>query len=370
MAPVQYHLGQFPPRDLGVARLLPLVGPAHGALAEYQGTLRGIPNADILLSPLTTQEAVLSTRIEGTQATFGEVLEYEARGESEKEPRASDFREVLNYRAALRRAVQMMETLPLSLRVVKEAHQVLLQGVRGQEKTPGEFRSEPVWIGPKGCSFDEARFVPVAAEKLGEAISAWEQYLHADVPDVLIQLAVVHAEFEAVHPFLDGNGRLGRLLIPLFLVAKGLLSRPSFYMSGFLESHRDEYYERLLAVSRDGDWTGWCGFFLDALRRQAIANENQVLRIMILYEKRKDWIAEATRSQYSIRALDSLFSTPVFVASGFPLMAGIPEPTARRILRICRDDGMLREVRPASGRRPAIYAFTELLDIAEGRRVS
>ncbi|MGO4917801.1 Fic family protein [Pseudogemmobacter sp. W21_MBD1_M6] len=366
---VAYHQGRFPPNALDWLQLLPLIGPANAAVARYEGVLHGIPNPNVLLSPLTSQEAVLSSRIEGTQATLGEVLEFEAEGEpgDESTPKKADIHEVLNYRAALAEASRLLDELPLSQRLIRLTHERLMQGVRGRNKDPGEYRRIPNWIGPEGCTVEQARFIPCSAEALPDAMSAWEAYIHAPAPDALIQLAVLHAEFEAIHPFLDGNGRLGRLIIPLFLKSKGLLSAPNFYLSEYLESHRDEYYDRLLAVSRDGDWTGWCGFFLRAIIEQAGTNQTKAQAIHSLYTARKDWMVEATRSQYGVRALDWFFSRPIFVASDFVTQADIPEPTAKRILRLVRDNGLLREIKPSSGRRPAVLAFPDLLNICEGR---
>ena len=352
MTAVSYHDGGFPPTELDWARLIPLIGPANAAVARYDGVLHGVPNPNVLLSPLTTQEAVLSSRIEGTQATLGEVLELEAQGDlfEEHTPKQADVREVLNYRAALMEATQLLDSLPLSQRLIKRTHEVLMQGVRGRNRAPGEYRRVPNWIGPPGCTIDDARFIPCAADRLPAAMDTWETYIHADAPDQLVQLALLHAEFEAIHPFLDGNGRLGRLVIPLFLRAKGLLSQPSFYLSEYLESNRDSYYERLLAVSRDGDWTGWCRFFLEALIAQAAENERKARAIVDLYNTRKDWIASATRSQYAVRALDWFFLRPIFKTSDFTASAGVPKPTAGRILRVVRDEGVLVELRPARGR--------------------
>jgi Fic family protein len=370
MPAVEYHQDGFPPQPIDWTQLIPLIGPANAAIARYEGVLHGIPNPDVLLSPLTMQEAVLSSRIEGTQATLGEVLEYEAEGlKDESTPKTADIREVLNYRAAIRAGVDLLDTLPLSQRLIRELHRILMQGVRGRNKSPGEYRKVPNWIGPEGCSIEEARFVPCSAEYLADAMAAWEQYLHDEVPDRLVQLAVLHAEFEAIHPFLDGNGRIGRLLVPLFLYEKKLLSRPNFYISEYLEAHRGEYYERLLAVSRDGDWTRWCAFFLRALTNQAEENQRKALEILGLYNERKDWVAEVTRSQYAVRALDWFFAQPIFRTSDFVASAGIPKPTANRIVRELRETGMLLELKPASGRRPAVLAFSELLNIAEGRDV-
>lgn len=371
MSPVPYHDGAFPPAELDWPRLIPLIGPASAAIARYAGLLLGMPNPNVLLSPLTVQEAVLSSRIEGTQATMGEVLELEAEGGplDESTPKKADIREVLNYRAALNEARRLLDTLPLSQRLIKETHRVLMQGVRGRSKDPGEYRRIPNWIGPQGCTLEQARFIPVGADRLPDAMAAWEAHLHADTPDVLVQLAIAHAEFEAIHPFLDGNGRLGRLFVPLFLFSRGLLARPTFYLSEYLEEHRDEYYERLLAISRDGDWTGWCVFFLRALIHQAETNQTRAGEILDLYRSRKDWIVDATHSQYGVRALDQMFERPIFKASDFGRLSGIPGPTATRILRVCRDNGLLRELRTASGRRAATLCFPELLNIAEGRVV-
>ena len=198
-------------------------------------------------------------------------------------------------------------------------------------------------------------------------MSAWEKYLNVKEPDALVQLAIVHAEFEALHPFMDGNGRLGRMLIPLFLFERKLLAAPTFYLSAYLEARREEYYDRLLAVSRDGDWTGWCVFFLGALTAQAESNARKAKEILDLYETKKNWIADQTHSQHAIRALDFLFDRPIFRSADFVAHSGIPQPSAKRILKVLRDEGLLRVVREASGRRSAILVFPELLNIAEGQ---
>ncbi len=369
MTSVHYHEGRFPPAMLDLSRLLPLIGPANAELARYDGILTAIPNAQVLLTPLTTQEAVLSSRIEGTQVMFGEVLEYEAGEETASEEKKVDIHEVLNYRNALRQAVAQMDSLPLSQRLIRDAHRVLMQGVRGRNKAPGEYRRIPNWIGPAGTTIDAARFVPISPERVPDAMSVWENYLHSDAPDKLIQLAILHAEFEAIHPFLDGNGRLGRLLVPLYLVDKKLLSGPNFYISAYFEAHRDEYYDRLLTVSRDDDWTGWCVFFLSAIIEQARSNHAKAKAILDLYQEKKLWITELTHSQYAVQALDWFFSMPIFRTPNFVLSSGIPKPTANRIVRIARDHGLLREFRKGSGRRPATLVFPGLLNIAEGREI-
>jgi Fic family protein len=369
MTAVKYQEGSFPPKELDWSRLVPLIGPANAAVARYEGVLYGIPNAQVLLSPLTVQEAVLSSKIEGTHATLSEVLEFEAAEETATGDKRDDITEILNYRRALQHAVAAMKELPLSQRLVRDSHRLLMQGVRGENKAPGEYRRIPNWIGPSGCTKETAHFVPPGADRIADLMSGWEKYLHGPVEDRLVQLAILHAEFEAIHPFLDGNGRLGRLLVPLFMVDKDILTTPDFYVSAYLEANREEYYERLSAVSRNNDWTGWCEFFLTALTQQAQDNEAKAKAIIELYQAKKDWIVEQTNSKYAIRALDWFFDRPIFKASDFVDSVDIPQATAVRIVRGVRNKGLLSEIRPSRGNQPAILAFSELLNIAEGRQV-
>jgi len=369
---VRYHLGQFPPQHLDWARLIPLLGPANGGLARYDGLLSAIPNAHILLSPLTTQEAVLSSKIEGTHVTIGEVLEIEAGGESAAltAPKRLDAEEVLNYRRAMQACVAAMSDRPFSQHILRGAHELLMHGVRGRDKAPGEYRLDQNWIGPLDCTMEAASFVPIAPEHLRSGMDEWERYFGSTTElDALVQLAIIHVEFEALHPFKDGNGRLGRMLIPLFLHQRKLLASPDFYMSGYLERNRDDYQERLRAVSRDGDWTGWCVFFLTGIREQAAENERRARAILSLYDLIKTRVADLTRSQHAIRAVDFLFQSPIFSAPAFINHAGIPRPTAARILTVLREAAILTTLQEGRGRRPGIYAFRELLNVAEGQEV-
>jgi Fic family protein len=370
MPPVHYRLKNFPPRDIEWSRLIPLLGPTAAAVARYDGMLAAVPNPAVLLAPLTTPEAVLSSKIEGTQATMGEVLEFEAGGEPESATLREDIHEVLQYRAAMREAERLLGELPFSLRVLRGAHAVLLDGVRGQSKSPGEFRRGQAWIGPPECSIDQAKYVAAEPDHLAEFMAAWERYANDAPADRLVQTAVLHAEFEAVHPFADGNGRLGRLLIPLFLAHVGIIRRPMFYVSAYLEAHRAAYYDRLLAVSRDGDWTGWCEFFLEAIRSQAVDNLAKASAILDLFEAMKRRLPELTRSQHAVLALDWIFERPIFSSVDFVGKAGIPEATARRFLRLFEAEGVLRAVAAGSGRRPTIFGFPALLEIVEGRPLS
>ena len=368
MSPVNYHYDQFPPKNLDWSQLVPYIGPATLALGDFNGLLNAIPNANLLLAPLSTQEAVLSSRIEGTQATLGEVLEFEAdNGRHQSPERRHEIREVYNYCLAIHQATELLKELPLCGRLLKEAHATLMKDVRGKNRQAGEFKLTPNFIGSPGCTVETAKFLPCSPDKLPDGMTAWEKFLHNDYPDRLVQLAVAHAEFEALHPFYDGNGRLGRMLMPLFLFERELLSYPSFYMSEYLEANRDEYYERLLAVSRDDDWPGWCRFFLQALEKQAEENTRKARAILNLYENRKSWIIEKTRSQYAVPCLDFIFRRPIFQSSDFGKNQGLTPRTARRILGKVRDD-LLIELVPASGSRRAILAYKELLNIVEQRQ--
>lgn len=362
----------LPVEVLDWRQLLPLVGQANAALARYDGLLAGIPNPAVMLSPLTTQEAVLSSRIEGTQATVDEVLEQEA-GLLKEGEKGEDIREISNYRQALFQGREHLKDYPIRLAFVRELHRTLMSSVRGQDKTPGEFRRDQNWIGRYGCTLEQASFVPPNPLQLPDHLRAWEAYLDSDDVDFLMQTAVVHAQFELLHPFKDGNGRIGRILIPLFLYQKKVLSQPMFYLSEYLESHRDEYYARLKAISAQGDWNGWIAFFLRATAVQAAQNGQRVATIQALYEEMKRAIHEVTHSQYTVHLLDAIFSKPIFRVSDLAQQLcqefGIHEKTAPALLRQLRDADILRELQPAAGRRAATLCFPRLINLAEGLQV-
>lgn len=367
-----YIPNDLPLENLDYRQLLPLVGQANAALARYDGLLQGIPNPAVMLSPLTTQEAVLSSKIEGTQATVDEVLEQEA-GLLKEGEKYKDIQEISNYRLALFRARDYLETYPIRLGFVSELHRILMNSVRGQDKTPGEFRIEQNWIGKQGCPIEQASFVPPSPLRLLDYLQAWERYLDADDVDFLLQAAVVHAQFELIHPFKDGNGRIGRILIPLFLYQKRALSQPMFYLSEYLEIHRDEYYQRLKAISIEGDWNGWIAFFLRATTDQAVQNSKRVGAIKSLYEEMKVAIQETTHSQYSVHLLDAIFSKPIFrttdLAQQLTADYDIHEKTTPGLLRQLKEAGILREIQAGSGRRAATLCFPRLINLAEGRDV-
>lgn len=358
----------LPRPDLDYGRLIRMVGPANAALARYDGLLQSVINPSVLLSPLTNREAVLSSKIEGTQATVDEVLEYEA-GIDFSGEKVQDIQEIVNYRKALVLATEALAARPITLSLVRQMHAVLMDSVRGSNKSPGDFRVDQNWIGPTGCTMAQATFVPPSPLQLQDHLEAWETYLSADEFDSLVQVAIMHAQFELIHPFKDGNGRIGRLLIPLFLFQRRTLASPMFYLSEYLESHRDLYYARLRGISQDGDWSSWIEFFLEAIVEQARSNTDRVRDILNLYENMKGRITELTRSQHAILVLDTLFDRPVFQSSDFVQRSGIPKQTALPFLRKLREAGILHPLREQSGRRSAILAFRDLLNCAEGRDV-
>lgn len=363
-----YVPNALPLPHLDYGRLIGLIGPANAALARYDGLLQSVINPSVMLSPLTNREAVLSSKIEGTQATVDEVLEFEAGLDFDPE-KTKDIQEIVNYRKALMLASDFLADRPMTLSLVRQMHAVLMDSVRGANKTPGEFRKDQNWIGPMGCTLEQASFVPPSPLQLQDHLLALEGYMAYRDFDLLVQVAIVHAQFELLHPFKDGNGRIGRLLIPLFLYQKQALASPMFYLSEYLESHRDLYYARLQGISRDGDWDSWIEFFLQAITQQAQANTDRVRNILALYERMKQLITEITRSQYAITVLDALFDRPVFQSTDFVQRSGIAKQTALPFLKKLRDEGILRTLREQSGRRPAILAFSDLLNCAEGRQV-
>lgn len=347
--------------------MVPLIGQANAALARYDGLVAAVPNAGVLLSPLTMREAVLSSRIEGTIVTMSEALEIEAgAGDGIGQPKRDDAEEVWNYRRALVSAAQAVKERSLSLHLLRGAHMLLMQGVRGRDMSPGAFRNEQNWIGPPGCSIDQASFVPIPQEHLLSGLDRWVDYVQSRTePDPLVQLAVIHAEFEALHPFKDGNGRLGRMIIPLFLYERGVLCGPNFYMSAYLETHREQYVDKMQAVSATGDWTEWCSFFLEGLIEQASENQAKARAVVDLHARMQREVAEVTRSRFSNLAVDFIFSRPVFSTTGFIDESGIPRQTAFRMLRALVGERaqMLKLLRKNSGSRAAMFCFPELIDI-------
>jgi Fic family protein len=363
---------QLPIKDIQWDSLIPLIGRANRSLAYYDGILYGLANPDILLSPLTTQEAVLSSKIEGTQATLGDVLKFEAGDTPGDESRVLDIEEIMNYRRAMRYAEDQLKSRPFSLNLLKDLHAVLLEGVRGKFKARGQFRSSQNWIGKPGTPIEKARFVPSAPDYVKPALGNWEKYYHTDRPDPLVQLAILHAQFELIHPFLDGNGRLGRMIVPLFLFERKLIANPVFYISSYLETHRDKYVASLEDLSNKTPvaWTKWIDFFLTAMDEQSIDNAKKARAIIDLYTRLKKDVVDLTRSQYAVPLLDCLFKQPVFTSSLLDSHPGMPsKPMIMNMLARLKKADIIKVIRESSGRRPQILVLAELMNICEGRDV-
>lgn len=366
---IEYHYGMFPPTSLDYQRLAPSLAAASAALARYDALLNTLHSSEILLAPLRRREAVISSRIEGTIATLDEILKYEA---DETDPETSGIDDELHYRRevlevysytrAMNRAQAMMnDGLPISGRLLRSAHGRLLIFGRGADKQPGDFKSEQNYVVDPGRK--KVVFVPVDMEHFHAAFKRFEDYVNDENAIPLIQTAIAHAEFESIHPFKDGNGRLGRMLITLMLWNRELISSPHFYISGCVERQKDAYIDLLRGVSASNDWTAWCEFFLNLIIEQAEENTNIAQAIRLLYEDMKGIFRSSTSSQWSINALDFVFSTPIFRNSRFTASSGIPKQTAHRITSALHENGLLSVVEPASGRRAALYAFEPLLNI-------
>lgn len=361
---VHYHLGKFPPATLDYQRLMPGLLSATEALARYDQTLRSMHNSELLLAPLRGQEAVVSSRMEGTISTVDEILQVEAEFGDDDAGAAREFRsdaiETVLYRRALNTAQARLEQgQPLSESLLKSLHRQLLSFGRGAHKSPGAYKHQQNYIGDRDKR--KVSFVPIAPEHLAGGMEALFALIGDEAMPILLRTALAHAEFEALHPFEDGNGRLGRMLITLMLWHGAAIAAPHFYISRYFEDHKDEYLSRLRAVSAENGWTDWCLFFLSAVHSQAQANLEVTRDIQGLYEEMKIEFAARLASPYVIAALDYLFTNPVFSNSRFTREAGIPPQTAARFSRVLLRAGLLQTVRRASGRRSAIHRFEPLM---------
>ena len=357
--PFQPH--KLPLENLDWVKFIQYIARANRAVAKFDGFLQSVPNARVLLSPLSTKEAVLSSKIEGTQATFGEVLAFEA-NPNKQTKKYDDIEEVLNYRKAMNLAIEKLEDLPLCGRLIKEVHQVLLSGVRGHKKNPGFFRTGSVHIGRNGLGIEGATYIPPEAQEIEKYFSELEKYIHFDEKDYLVQLAIIHAQFEIIHPFWDGNGRTGRILMPLFLYYKKVLSSPMFYLSEYFELHRDEYYQKLQNISENNDWEGWIAFFLLAIEEQSIKNIAKVQEILSLYNTLKGQIVNIPTPKNAIKILDFLFSMPIFDSKDLMIKTKIKKDSAFRILKFLSDKEIITE---NEKQRYKTYFFNDLLKIID-----
>lgn len=363
---VSYHYGKFPPEQIDYRKLLPLLSPAIAALARYDTKLERIHNKELLLAPLRNAEAVVSSRIEGTIATLDEILRIQADDDDDGKDDDRIYRqeaiEVYSYTRAVRHAQTLIERgLPICSRLIREAHSRLMFVGRGADKTPGHFKREPNFVADKRSR--KILFVPIDESGLDDGIAKLEKYIHDENIEPLVQTAVMHVEFEALHPFKDGNGRLGRMLVPLNLWQRNVIHTPHFYVSPAIEERREEYVDRLRAVSEHNQWTEWIAFFLEILLRQAELNMSITDKIESLYAQTKQELDAILRSRWTPTVQDYIFTKGYFRNSSFTAQSGIPSQTAHKISRQLIDAGILTVVEAASGRRPAMLAFMPLLEV-------
>lgn len=344
----------LPPTIAFDPELVIALSEADASLAELSGLGSQLPNPHFLIAPYTKREAVLSSRIEGTRASLSDLFADEIVPAQD-----DDVREVANYIVALEHGIRRLNTLPLSLRVVREIHEKLMRGVRGQYATPGDFRSTQNFIGAPGSTEASATYVPPPVPKMHEALNAWEKFLHADVRlPVLVKCAMMHVQFEAIHPFLDGNGRVGRLLITLFLIEKKRLSLPLLYLSAFIEAYRRDYYDLLLGTHTRGDWRSWIPFFLAGVNSVSRDGCLRATKLLSLRERLRARVRSEANAQ---ELLDSLFDNPYVTVKRAAAMLNKTYPTAKNAIDALVRHGVIEEI---SGRmRDKLYLAKPIFEV-------
>lgn len=365
---VAYHIGQFPPAKLDLAALIGPQTDAAMALVRYDTELRQLPRSELLLAPLRARDAVVSSRMEGTISTLEEVLRLEADVEDDDLPataREADL-EVALYARALKQAEgALRDGYEVSDHILRNAHRTLLYTGRGARNRPGEYKSEQNYVGDRRAR--RIDYIPISPDDLPVGLHALFAFANRtrDEDGVLplLRVALAHVEFEALHPFEDGNGRLGRMLIPLMLWKQGLLSAPHFFVSDYFEQNKDEYIHRLRMVSERGEWSEWCTFFCNAMCTQANSNTETVGQIKTHYEQMRERFRDVLRSRWSNDALDYIFANPIFRNNRFKRNAGIPPQTANAFTNKLVEEGLLRVLIAPAGRAPGLYAFPSLLEI-------
>ena len=351
-----YHPNLLPENIQLAQETVGRLADAEAALGRLAGAGRLLPNPHLLMRPYLLREALASTRIEGTQASLLGVLEAEATGRS----LGPDIEEVINYVKAMQHGLDRLNDLPFSIRLVRDMHAVLLRGVRGRERQPGELRRTQNWIGPPGASLETASFVPPPPEEVGPLLSDWERFVHENrtIP-VLVQSGLLHYQFETIHPFLDGNGRLGRLVIVLHLVIRARLPRPLLNLSPYFERNRDEYYGKLQAVRERGECDAWLCFYLRGIEAQSNDAVARAERLADLRETYRARVMDSTRSQ-AVALVDYLFAYPVMTARRVESLLHAARPTCLRMLDQLAGLNILTEVEPGS-RRERRFVAGELL---------
>ena len=349
----------LPPAIEWTPDLVRALSDADRLIGRLAGEGGRLPNPHLLIRPFVRREAVLSSRIEGTRATLGELLAAEAGAAVDRSP--ADLREVANYVVALEYGVKRLKALPLSLRLTRELHANLMAGVRGDRAAPGEFRKTQNWIGPPGSTLANATYVPPPPGALMDCLGAWEKFLHDRSLPVLVQAALMHVQFEAINPFLDGNGRVGRLLITLFLVEREVLPAPLLYLSAFFEATRADYYGRLQGVHERSEWGAWSEYFLNGVARQSEDALSRTQRINALVARWKDELAGV--SQAALKLVDLLAQNPYCTVRRVEKQLKVAFTTAQRAVERLAAAGILKQVNQA--KRDRVYCATALLKILE-----
>ena len=336
------HLPPDPPIQMD-AELAKMLSDADRALGRLDGVATMLPNPDLFVAMYVRHEAVLSSQIEGTQSTLEDVLEYEIDAAGETRPK--DVEEVVNYVRAMNHGLARLREFPLALRLIREIHGVLLEGVRGQEREPAEFRRSQNWVGPQGCTLRDAEYVPPPVHEMQTALGDFEKFLHdRDTLPVLVHCGLAHAQFETIHPFLDGNGRVGRLLITFLLCERKVLERPLLYLSYYLKAHRAQYYDRLMAIRNEGDWEGWLKFFLRGVYEVSLAATETARAILALREQHRQLVGQrVSGAANALKLLDFLFQQPLVSVRMAENRLGCSYATAAAIVSQLEDAGLVRE---------------------------
>jgi Fic family protein len=322
-----------------------LLSQADRALGRLDGATDALPNPDLFVFMYVRKEAVLSSQIEGTQASLIDVLEFESKALEPDNPQ--EVAEVVNYIGAINYGLERLKNLPMSLRLIREIHQELMQGVRGAERNPGEFRRSQNWIGAGGCSLAEASYVPPPPHQMLQSLDNLEKFLHSPQPmPTLIKVGLAHAQFETIHPFLDGNGRTGRLLITFLLCEQNILQRPLLYISYYFKKYRAEYYDRLQAVRDSGNWEGWLKFFLRGVYEVAQEAAATARKIVNLKEEHRQLILDrmGRRSGNAIALLENLYFRPIFTVEHAEAITNLSYPNANTLIKDLSDMGLLQEI--------------------------
>src|SRR5680860_16260 len=341
-----------PPVELGEG-LVRALSEAQIELGRLDGAVKTIPDPDFFISMYVRREAVLSSQIEGTQSTLEDLLEVEL--DSRRQGARSDVGEIVNYVQAMNHGLARLDDLPLSLRLIREIHAELLRDGRGAQKTPGEFRRSQNWIGPGGAGLGAATFVPPPPDEMKDALGDLERFLHTAERPALVDIGLIHAQFETIHPFLDGNGRVGRLLITLLLIHRGVLRGPLLYLSLYLKQNRSEYYERLTAIRERGDWEGWLLFFLTGIAETAREATGKAESIFDLRERHRQEVIKGRAGPKGLALLSGLYQQPLINVNRASSMVGVTYETANRLVGHFEDLGILREVTGLKRRRVFRY---------------